>query len=89
MTPIRTSTTNTTLGAGGIPNTDDMPVTVATYGDGTPFMESCWALSWREAWQVLLHRKVYLQVMGRRHPPVHVGVVSDVVPVEPVEQAQP
>ena len=77
MKTIKTPATNTILGAGGNPNTDPMPVALCTYTDGTPFIESCWRADWRERLRVLLTGRVYLMVMGTRHPPVYVAANGD------------
>ena len=65
------------LGAGDCPHTEAMPVALCLYGDGTPFIESCWRLSWRERLLVALTGHVYVQVMGMRVPPLHVSARGD------------
>jgi hypothetical protein len=77
MRPIKTKATNTILGAGDCPNTDPMPVARCEYQDGTRFIESCWRAGWRERLRVLLTGRVYLLVMGERHPPVYVSATGD------------
>ena len=37
---------------------------------------SCWQLTWRERWQVLLRGRVWLWVVGRSQPPVAIETVT-------------
>ncbi len=43
------------------------------YPDGTRAIVSCWQLSWKELFQILFTRKVYLGVMGNATPPVRLA----------------
>jgi len=49
----------------------DLPVHV----DGR-YAISCWRLSWKDLIQVIIHRRVWLWVYSRAHPPVSVEANS-------------
>lgn len=58
----------------GFGDVADMKVLPVNYADGQGAMVSCWRLTWREALKALFARRVYLAVMGTRHPPVAMAV---------------
>lgn len=56
-----------------------MKVLPVNYADGQGALVSCWRLTWREALKALFTRRVYLAVMGTRHPPVAMAVNAEEV----------
>lgn len=51
----------------------DLPVLRTMHPIGIPCFVSCWRLSWRERVLALVGGRIWLNVLGNRHPPVWVG----------------
>lgn len=64
----------------------DLPVLTGQYEDGTPFLISCWEMGWRERLRALLRGRVYLCILGDRHPPVTLVVDPEELYVSETEE---
>lgn len=51
-------------------HTDSLGVLPLRFDYCGPVMVSCWRVSWRDLLRMLFTRKVWLVVMGKRHPPL-------------------
>ena len=67
------------------PEIKNLSVLTTTYGDESHGMTSCWHLSFFEAVKLLFTRKVYAQLLGKRHPPILLAVHRQDVLIDETE----
>jgi len=73
MHPIPFKESNVNLGAGGNPNTSDMPTAIAIHPNTTgqvPYAISCWKLEPDELAEIQRTGVIYLGNMGWPPPPI-------------------